>query len=322
MPVRLFASELRTAKAALGLSEEEIRNNPATVLLEAVVTSSEPTWPKTVFVQDETAGIQVHAPGGHDLNTGDKVRLKGAVHLGIFEPNVYLHSYEKLGTAPLPKPVPVAIDQLLISGTGRPHPAQGCLPGGARCGLIEREHGLCMAGEAANGTETVARFIELRPDLCVIDLRMPLKSGVAAIREIRSIDPGALILVLSSHGGDEDIRQALDAGAKGYVLKQGSGKQIIPAIRALIAGNRWMPMEVALRFERGKNTETLTEREHHVLSGLARGDANKEIAVGLRITEHTVKMHVKNILAKLAVRDRTEAVPVALRRGILTLDGE
>ncbi|MES2569320.1 MAG: response regulator transcription factor [Verrucomicrobiota bacterium] len=186
-------------------------------------------------------------------------------------------------------------------------------------GILQREPDLLMAGEAANGMEVVEAFDRLRPDVTIMDLRMPLRGGVEATRVIRLHHPGARILVLSNFEGDEDIHAALEAGAMGYLLKQSSGNQIVPAIRALFQGHPWIPPEVAVHLAERKRGEILSAREREIIHLMAQGEANKQIGDALGITEQTVKSHVKNILGKLQVRDRTEAVTVALRRGIVHL---
>ncbi len=183
--------------------------------------------------------------------------------------------------------------------------------------IIRREVDMRVEGEAANGAEAEERYRDLEPDVTVMDLRMPVRGGVETIRAIREIDPRARILVLSNFEGDEDIHAAIEAGAMGYLLKHSSGDQIVPAIRALMDGRTWIPPEVARQLrERG---EILTPREREILRLIALGEANKQIAGALEITEHTVKSHLKNIFAKLQARDRTEAVTAALRRGIIHL---
>jgi DNA-binding NarL/FixJ family response regulator len=124
---------------------------------------------------------------------------------------------------------------------------------------------------------------------------------------------------LSSHDGDEDIHSAIEAGAMGYLLKHSSGDQVLPAIRAVMEGRQWMSPEASKRLRERNRTETLTPRERELLQLLAQGEANKQAAVILGLSEETVKTHVRNILGKLQVRDRTEAVTVALRRGIIRL---
>ena len=185
--------------------------------------------------------------------------------------------------------------------------------------ILDKEDDMTAVGEAANGVAAVETYLRLRPDVTVMDLRMPLRSGVEATRLIRSHDPVARILVLSSYEGDEDIHSAIEAGAMGYLLKHIAIEKIVPAIRALMIGHRWLPPEVANRLLTRNRAGILTTREREIVHQLALGAANKEIAGVFGITEERVKTHVSNILGKLQVRDRTEAVTVALRRGIIHL---
>jgi DNA-binding NarL/FixJ family response regulator len=148
---------------------------------------------------------------------------------------------------------------------------------------------------------------------------MPGRSGGEVIEQLRIDFPDARILVLTAFSGDEDIHRALAAGALGYVLKSSTGDGIIPALRAVAAGERWIPQDVASRLAVRKTHEALTQREIEVLREIARGRANKEIAHALAISEYTVKDHLKNILAKLHVAARTEAVTAAVQRGIIEL---
>jgi DNA-binding NarL/FixJ family response regulator len=185
--------------------------------------------------------------------------------------------------------------------------------------LVETKPDLQVVGEAADGEQAVEMFKRLRPDLMLMDLRMPLKDGITATREIREQFPDARILMLTTYDGDDDIHKALSAGAGGYVLKNSTRESLIPALRAVAAGQRWIPQEVASRLASRKMFEELTPRELEVLHQLATGRANKEIADVLKISEHTVKDHLKSILGKLHVADRTEAVTVALQRGIIHL---
>ena len=185
--------------------------------------------------------------------------------------------------------------------------------------ILRREPDFQVVGEAANGMEAAAAHAELKPDVTIMDLRMPVCGGVEAIRKIKAATPGVRILVLSNFEGDEDIHAALSAGAMGYLLKHSSGDQVTPAIRSLMLGKPWIPAEVASHLASRERGEVLSEREREIVKLLVLGEANKQIAGALGITEQTVKSHVKNILAKLQVRDRTEAVTVALRRGIVHL---
>ena len=185
--------------------------------------------------------------------------------------------------------------------------------------LIATEPDLAVVGEAEDGAQAVKLCAQLKPDLVLMDVRMPGGSGHAATRQIGELSAATKVLMLSAFDGDEDIHAALQAGAQGYVLKSATGQDLIPAIRAVAAGRRWIPQAVATRLKERNIYEPLTARELEVLGHLARGLANKEIADALRISEYTTKDHLKSILAKLRVADRTQAVTAALQRGILHL---
>ncbi|HEY0946739.1 MAG TPA: response regulator transcription factor [Opitutaceae bacterium] len=185
--------------------------------------------------------------------------------------------------------------------------------------LISTEPDLEVVGQAGDGDEAIALFEKLRPDLVLLDLRMPGKTGHEAARHIRRLAADAHVLILSAFDGDADIHAALAAGASGYVLKSATGEDLIPAVRAVATGRRWIPSDVATRLKSHRSYEQLTQRELDVLNELALGRANKEIADKLRISEYTAKDHLKSILAKLRVTDRTQAVRAALQRGIIHL---
>jgi DNA-binding NarL/FixJ family response regulator len=185
--------------------------------------------------------------------------------------------------------------------------------------VIHTEPDMAVVAEAADGAQALELYRKHRPDLALLDLRMPGHGGNEAIELIRREFPEARILVLTAFSGDEDIHRALAAGAQGYVLKSATGEGLVPAIRAVAAGQRWIPRDVATRLAVRGSYEPLTARETQVLEQAARGKANKEIAAALEISEHTVKDHLKNILAKLNAADRTEAVTAALQRGIIEL---
>jgi DNA-binding NarL/FixJ family response regulator len=185
--------------------------------------------------------------------------------------------------------------------------------------LVNTESDMAVLAEAADGKQAVELFVKHNPDLVLMDLRMPINDGIEATIEIRKKSPGARVLMLTTFDGDEDIHRALQAGAQGYVLKGSTGENLIPALRALAAGQRWIPNEVATRLASRRSFEELTPREVEVLRELAKGLANKEIADVLNISEHTTKGHLKNIIGKLRVADRTEAVTAALQRGIIHL---
>ncbi|MCR6655054.1 MAG: response regulator transcription factor [Opitutus sp.] len=185
--------------------------------------------------------------------------------------------------------------------------------------LIQAEPDMKVVAEAADGAQAVTFYAQHRPDLALLDLRMPVKNGNDAIVAIRAEFPQARILVLTAFNGDEDIYKALRAGALGYVLKSATGESLIPAIRAVAAGQPWIPDDIATRLAMRNAHEALTAREVQVLREAARGKANKEIAAALAISEYTVKDHLKAILAKLHAADRTEAVTAAVQRGIIEL---
>jgi DNA-binding NarL/FixJ family response regulator len=185
--------------------------------------------------------------------------------------------------------------------------------------LVNTEDDLEVIGEASDGNQAVDLFEKLKPDLVLMDLRMPIKDGIDATTEIFSKHPHARVLMLTTYDGDTDIHRAIQSGAQGYVLKNATGVELIPAVRAVAAGQKWIPKEISARLASRKLFEELTPRELEVLQQTARGLANKEIGDALNITEHTVKDHLKHILGKLRVADRTEAVTVALQRGIIQL---
>jgi DNA-binding NarL/FixJ family response regulator len=183
--------------------------------------------------------------------------------------------------------------------------------------LMSTEPDMEVVGEATDGAQAVESFRKLLPDLVLMDLRMPVKDGIQATIEIRKQSPEARVLMLTTYDGDEDIHKALQAGMQGYVLKNSTRETLIPAVRAVAKGQQWIPKDVATRLAARKTFEELTPREVQVLHQLAKGLANKEIADVMGISEHTVKDHLKNILGKLRVPDRTAAVTAAIQRGII-----
>jgi DNA-binding NarL/FixJ family response regulator len=183
--------------------------------------------------------------------------------------------------------------------------------------IINDEPDMEVVAEAANGIQAFDLFKKHKPDLALLDSRMPQKSGVEAAREIKRHDTAARIVMLTAFDGDEDISQALGAGAEGYVLKNMTDTQLIPAIRAVAAGERWIPTEVQQRLASRETYEPLTPRELVVLNEMAKGLANKQIASVLNITQNTTKGYLKSILYKLHAADRTEAVMVAIQRGLI-----
>ncbi len=185
--------------------------------------------------------------------------------------------------------------------------------------IISLQPDMMLAGAAATGGEALERFFELRPDVALVDLQLPDMSGFDLIKRIKDKSPNARIVVLSSHEGDADIQRALEAGAQGYVAKGIVREELLETIRSVHRGKRRLPAAVAQRLAEHMGDEPISPRELDVLSLMAAGKRNKEIASELSIAEDTVKMHVRNILSKLQVNDRTEAVTIALRRGIIHL---
>jgi DNA-binding NarL/FixJ family response regulator len=186
--------------------------------------------------------------------------------------------------------------------------------------ILANEADMRLVAEAGNGLEAVDRFREFQPDVTLMDLRMPEMDGVQATQAIRKEFPDARIIALTSYDGDQDIYRALEAGVRGYMLKEMVHTDVLRAIRTVHAGKRLMPHEVAQRLSEYFPQVALTPREVEVLGFVARGLANKEIASKLGTASGTIKMHVQNILEKLGAADRTHAVTIALQRGILHLD--
>jgi two-component system NarL family response regulator len=176
-----------------------------------------------------------------------------------------------------------------------------------------------IVAQGSNGQEAVDLFAQHHPDITLMDLRMPVLSGVEAIIEIRRKFPGARIIVLTTYDGDEDIYRSVQAGAQGYLLKDMFFEELESAIRKVHGGARLIPVSVAERLAARMGSSELTGRELEVLQQIVDGKSNKEIANELSISEATVKSHVNNILGKLGVTDRTQAATRALQRGIVHL---
>ncbi len=177
-----------------------------------------------------------------------------------------------------------------------------------------------VVAKAKNGREAVGLFREHRPDITLMDLNMPEMGGVEAITQIRDEFPDARIIILTTYDGDEDIFRGLRAGAKAYLLKEGSVEQLIETVHAVHRGQVRIPQEVAAKLAVRMTSSELTAREMEVLRLVVAGNSNAQIGEALFITEATVKAHVNSILSKLDVSDRTQAVTTALRRGIVHLD--
>ncbi|HTA43140.1 MAG TPA: response regulator transcription factor [Bryobacteraceae bacterium] len=185
--------------------------------------------------------------------------------------------------------------------------------------ILARESDMTVAGEAANGDAAIDLFFRMGPDVVVIDPHLEGPNGGGPMLRIRESDPGARFLAMSDQAGDEDIHRALRAGARGYLMKDAEPGEILSAIRNVRAGLRHIPPCIAKALECRVQHEPLTAREIEVLESIARGFSNKEIAVQINVSESTIKARVKEVLAKLGVNDRTAAVTVALRRGIIHL---
>ena len=186
--------------------------------------------------------------------------------------------------------------------------------------VIAGEVDLLLVAQAENGERACGLFREHQPDVVLMDLRMPIMDGVQAIRTITAEFPAARILALTTYEGDADIRRALEAGARGYLLKDMLLTEVITAIRAVRRGDRVIPTAVAARLAEFPERSDLTERELEVLQLVARGLSNKQVARAIGRTDETVKIHLKNMFAKLGVADRTEAVTVGLARGLIHLE--
>jgi DNA-binding NarL/FixJ family response regulator len=186
--------------------------------------------------------------------------------------------------------------------------------------ILANEADLKLVAEAGSGQEAVDAFRASRPDVTLMDLRLPGMDGIEAAKQIRQIDPEAKILALTSYDGDQEIYRALEAGVRGYLLKEMVHTEIVRAIRVVHSGKRLMPPEVAERLSEHFPQVALTPREIEVLQHVAKGYGNKEIGVRLGTAAGTIKMHLQNILSKLGASDRTHAVTLAIRRGIIHID--
>jgi DNA-binding NarL/FixJ family response regulator len=185
--------------------------------------------------------------------------------------------------------------------------------------LVNAESDMKLIAEAINGQEAIEKFRLHRPDVTLMDLQMPALNGIEAIIGIRSEFPTARIIVLTTYAGDVQVLRALKAGARGYILKGHVRRELLDTIRAVHAGQKRIPPEVAAELADHAADDELSSREIDVLRLIAAGNANKEIAGRLGIAEETVKSHITNILAKLGANDRTHAVTTALKRGVIEL---
>lgn len=186
--------------------------------------------------------------------------------------------------------------------------------------MLNRRADMTVVGEASSGREALALYRREQPDVTLMDLRMPELGGVEAIATLRAEFPNARFIVLTTYDGDEDIARALKAGAQAYLLKDTPRDELLDAIRAVHAGGKRIAPEMAAKLADRLTTPELTDRELEVLKLIVAGQSNKEIGASLAITKGTVKVHVNNLLGKLGVSDRTQAVTEALRRGIVHLE--
>lgn len=185
--------------------------------------------------------------------------------------------------------------------------------------MVQHEPGMIPIAEAGTGAEAIALFRQHQPDVTLMDLRLPDLSGVEAITTIRQEFSDARIIILTTYDGDEDIYRGLQAGAKGYLLKDTQLDEIANAIRVVHAGKKYISPEVGAKLSERINAPQLSDRECEVLRLVAKGKSNREIGEALKVAEGTIKMHLSHILSKLQVNDRTQAVVTALKRGIIQI---
>jgi DNA-binding NarL/FixJ family response regulator len=185
--------------------------------------------------------------------------------------------------------------------------------------VIRNQPDMELAAEAFNGRDGIQAFRKHKPDVTLMDLRLPDMSGIDAMMAIRSEFPEARIIMLTTFAGDAEIQRALEAGARAYVLKSMPPRELVEVIRQVHAGKKRIPAEIAAQLAEHYSDEALTEREIEVLKQIAEGNRNRDIAQRLFITEETVKVHIKHIMEKLGAGDRTQAVAIGVRRGIIQL---
>jgi DNA-binding NarL/FixJ family response regulator len=185
--------------------------------------------------------------------------------------------------------------------------------------IINNQPDMTLVAEASNGHEAIQKFRELQPDVALMDLRLPDMSGIDALIAIRTEFPEARIIMLTTFEGDVEIQRSLEAGARGYLLKSMPPADLVEAIRQVNAGKKRVPADVAAQLAEHLSDEDLTSREVDVLRHIASGNRNRDIAEKLFISEETVKVHIKHIMDKLGASDRTQAVAIGVRRGIIQL---
>ena len=185
--------------------------------------------------------------------------------------------------------------------------------------IIDNQPDMLLVAQASNAQEALQQFRKHRPDVTLMDLRLPDKSGIEALIAVREEFPQARVVMLTTFEGDVEIQRALEAGARGYLLKNTPPKELVEVIRQVHAGKKRIPPQVASRLAEHLSDEALTQREIEVLNQIAGGNRNRDIAEKLFITEETVKVHIKHIMEKLGASDRTQAVAIGIRRGIIHL---
>ena len=185
--------------------------------------------------------------------------------------------------------------------------------------VLASEPDMVLVAEASNGREAVEQFRTHKPDVTLMDVQMPELNGIDAITKIREEFPDARIIVLTTYSGDAQAARAFKAGASGYLLKNMVRKELIETIRAVHAGKKRVPPEIAVEMAEHHSDDALTKREIEVLREVAAGNANKIVAQLLNVSEETIKAHMKSILSKLGANDRTHAVTIALKRGIIEI---
>ncbi len=186
--------------------------------------------------------------------------------------------------------------------------------------VLNHDPGMEVTGQAVDGRDAVEAFRRLRPDVTLMDLRMPEIDGVDAVTLIRKEDPAARVVILTTFDADEDVYRAIQAGARGYLLKEAGRRELLEAIRAVHSGKTWIPPGIAAKLADRLNASPLTPRETEILRLIGSGRSNKEIAAVTSTTEGTVKIHVTHILRKLGVKDRTQATTLAVKKGLIRLE--
>jgi len=185
--------------------------------------------------------------------------------------------------------------------------------------VIRNQPDMSLVAEAFNGREGIQKFREQKPDVTLMDLRLPDMSGIDAMIAVRSEFPEARVIILTTFAGDVEIQRALEAGARAYILKSMPPKELVDVIRQVHAGKKRIPPEIAAHLAEHYSDESLTAREIEILKQVAGGNRNRDIADKLFISEETVKVHIKHIMEKLSASDRTQAVAIGVRRGIIQL---